>query len=153
MERNIDLNRFPNGNFPNGANNEDDNNFFQSPIFNQRKMNDAFRSVNIISIILALVGSIVSLLAGLTIKEIKEKKEVKKMKKQIMGDFLLPDEKKIIEYLSNNDEESTQSKIVKETGMSKIQVHRTLLRLEEKRLIKKQKYGLTNKIILEREKI
>ena len=63
----------------------------------------------------------------------------------------MPDEKKIIDVLKASSFESTQSKIVRETGLSKVQAHRAIKRLESKGVLEKHDYGLTNKIILKKE--
>jgi len=53
--------------------------------------------------------------------------------------------------LRSSHYESTQSRLAKETGLGKVQVHRAIKRLEAKGLIEKHDYGLTNKILLKKE--
>ncbi|OQA30230.1 MAG: hypothetical protein BWY55_00933 [archaeon ADurb.Bin336] len=83
--------------------------------------------------------------------KITRKNEIKKIKQETTDYLLLPEEKKVIEILKKNDYSLPQNKITKETGLTKVQVHRVLKRLETKGLIEKYEYGLTNKIVLKKE--
>lgn len=98
-----------------------------------------------------LIGGIISIMAGISILNLTRKKEIKKVKEIASQNLLLPDEKALVEALKDSDYELTQSKLVKETGLTKVQVHRALKKLEAKELLKKHEYGLTNKIILKKE--
>ncbi|MDD5162654.1 MAG: hypothetical protein PHD95_00415 [Candidatus ainarchaeum sp.] len=98
-----------------------------------------------------IAGAVVSILAGIVIWSLVREKEIKAIKQETTNSLLLPDEKKIIDTLKKANFESTQSKLVKETGLSKVQVHRTIKRLESKGVLEKHNYGLTNKIILKKE--
>ena len=102
------------------------------------------------SITLFLSG-IIMLAAGFTIWRITREKEIKKIREEAADQFLLPDEKKVIDTLKRNNYSLTQSQITKETGLNKVQVHRVIKRLETKELINKHAYGLTNKIVLKKE--
>ncbi len=98
-----------------------------------------------------IAGAVVAILAGITIWNLIREKEIKAIKQETANNLLLPDEKKVIDTLKKANFESTQSKLVKETGLSKVQVHRTIKRLESKGVLEKHNYGLTNKIILKKE--
>lgn len=98
-----------------------------------------------------LIGGLVAIVAGLTIGGLIREREVKRVKKETADNLLLPDEKAVVEVLKNSNYESTQSKIVKETGLGKVQVHRAVKRLEAKGALEKHNYGITNKIILKKE--
>ncbi|MEM0360698.1 MAG: winged helix-turn-helix transcriptional regulator [Candidatus Diapherotrites archaeon] len=98
-----------------------------------------------------LLSGIISLLAGLSIWHLVRKKEIKKIKQETANNLLLPDERKIIETLKKSNFEMLQSRIAKETGLSKVQVHRAIKRLEAKGILEKHTYGLSNKIMLKRE--
>lgn len=98
-----------------------------------------------------LFGGLISIIAGLTILHLIREKEIKKVKEQTANNLLLPEEIKVIEALKNAGYELTQSKLVRETGLSKVQVHRAVKKLEAKGVLKKHGYGLTNKIILDKE--
>jgi hypothetical protein len=63
-------------------------------------------------------------------------------------DFLEPDERKIFTAFLENGE-ITQSMLVKKTGMDKVKVSRLTARLEMKKLITRQKHGMTNKLFLD----
>ena len=101
--------------------------------------------------IIFLISGIIMLLAGYTIWCITREKEIKKIREDAADQFLLPDEKKVIEALKAHNYTLTQSQLVKNTGLNKVQVHRTIKRLEVKELIEKHEYGLTNKILLKKE--
>jgi hypothetical protein len=98
-----------------------------------------------------LAGAIVSILAGIAIWNLAREKEIKQIRQETANNLLLPDEKKIIETLKKFDYELTQARLVKETGLGKVQVHRVIKRLEAKGILEKHDYGLTNKIILKKE--
>ena len=98
-----------------------------------------------------LIGGIIALLAGIAIWQLVREKEIKTAKQEIAKNLLLPDEKAVIEVLRKFDFELTQAKIAKETGLSKVQVHRAIRRLESRGMVEKHEYGLTNKIILKKE--
>ncbi|MFH1234488.1 MAG: helix-turn-helix domain-containing protein [Candidatus Diapherotrites archaeon] len=98
-----------------------------------------------------LFGGLLSILAGLSIWNLIRKKEIKKIKQETANNLLLPDEKKVIDALKKSNFEMAQAKLAKETGMSKVQVHRAIKRLEAKGVLEKHSYGLTNKIILKKE--
>jgi len=98
-----------------------------------------------------LAGGLISVFAGFAIMGLTRKKEIKRIKHETASNLLLPDEKKVIDFLRRSNYESTQSKIAKETGLSKVQAHRVIKRLEAKGALEKHEYGLTNKIILKKE--
>lgn len=98
-----------------------------------------------------LLGGIISLLAGITIWSLTHEKEIKKIKQETANNLLLPEERTVIEVLKQSGYELTQNKLAKETGLNKVQIHRTVSRLETKGILEKHKYGLTNKIILKKE--
>ena len=98
-----------------------------------------------------LIGGIIAILAGFAIWGLIREKEIKSIKQETANNLLLPDEKAVINYLKKCGFESTQSKLAKETGFNKVQVHRAIKRLESKGVLEKHEYGLTNKIILKKE--
>jgi len=67
---------------------------------------------------------------------------------QIMP-FLKENEKKIFLEIKKNAGVILQNKLVQISGLSKVKVARIILRLERKKLVKKERYGLTNKIIIQ----
>ena len=70
------------------------------------------------------------------------------MTHKITNNLLLPNEMKIYNLLTHSNSGLTQSKITLESGLSKVQVHRVIKKLEDKGLIEKHKYGATNKLFL-----
>ena len=143
QQREFDQNRFisNDANFFNDANHERSG----PPMFNP------LRIITSPSSILIFISGLISLSAGFTIWSITREKEIKKIKQETAEYLLLPDEKKVIEVLKDNDYSLPQNKITKESGLTKVQVHRVLKRLETKGLIEKHEYGLTNKIVLKKE--
>jgi len=101
------------------------------------------------SLILLFTG-IISILGGFSIWNLIREREIKSTKKQLLDIFLLPEEKKILNEIEKYGGSLTQSEIVKTTGFSRVKVHRIIRNLEAKKLIMKQEYGMTNKIVLKR---
>ena len=62
-----------------------------------------------------------------------------------------PDQKLIFQNILDNNGQITQSKLVKETKLSRVKISRSLKKLGEKGIIEKQKSGMTNKIKLTTE--
>ncbi|MCS4542242.1 MAG: hypothetical protein HY929_08025 [Euryarchaeota archaeon] len=71
-----------------------------------------------------------------------------KIAKEFVLSLLDGDEKKIFQKIVESGGEVLQKDLVLETGFSKVQVTRLLDKLEEKGLIIKKRYGLTNKVVL-----
>jgi uncharacterized membrane protein len=69
-------------------------------------------------------------------------------------DIILPllkgDEKRVIAALREGQGEMLQNKLVAKLGLSKVKVTRLLVGLEHKRLISKERHGLTNLVKLSR---
>ena len=61
----------------------------------------------------------------------------------------MPEEKAVVELLKKNDNAMTQKEIAIELGLSKVKAHRIIKRLEQKKVVKKFDYGMTNKVKLE----
>lgn len=139
-------------------NNQSDMNFFD---LNSRPSNGPFPRIrepmspiaaltSPMALLLFLSG-ILSFFSGISIWFLVREKEIKAIKQQTATNLLLPEENKVINALRKANYELTQSKLVKETGLTKVQVHRVLKRLEAKGAIEKHGYGLTNKILLKKE--
>jgi hypothetical protein len=101
------------------------------------------------SIILLFVG-IVSLVAGISIWSLIREKELKSTKKALLDVFLLPEEKKVMNEIEKYGGSLTQSEIVKNTGFSRVKIHRIVRSLENKKLVIKHQYGMTNKIAIKK---
>ncbi len=102
-------------------------------------------------IIISFLGSVISILAGLSLSDLLRKKERKELTKSIIDSMTTPEEKLVIRELESNDDELTQSELVKRTRLSKVKVHRVIKRLESLKVVSKYPYGITNKIKLEKE--
>jgi len=98
-----------------------------------------------------LFSGVASLLGGISIWSLTREKELRSTKEKITSMLLLPEERTIIEELKKSKGNITQSQLVKRTGLSKVKIHRIINRLAAKGIIKKYQYGLTNKIVLEKE--
>ncbi|MEM4625244.1 MAG: hypothetical protein QXJ28_00545 [Candidatus Pacearchaeota archaeon] len=61
------------------------------------------------------------------------------------------DERRIIEILIKNRGEMTQSLISKESGFDKVKISRIISKMIKKEIVEKQKYGMTNKIVLNKD--
>ncbi len=71
-----------------------------------------------------------------------------KSKYDMILPLLRPEEKKILLELINTKGEILQNELVLKSGLTKVKITRILSGLEKKRLISKERYGLTNKIKL-----
>jgi len=100
--------------------------------------------------LLQLFTGIASLIAGLSIWNLIREREIKSAKKLILDVFLLPEEKEIMNIIERGGGALTQSEIVKKTGLSRVKVHRVVKKLEQKKLIIKQQYGMTNKLAIKK---
>ena len=98
-----------------------------------------------------LLNGIVLILGGIAIWKLTREKEIGLVKEKLTSLLLLPEERIVIDELKKSKGEITQSQLVKRTGMSKVKIHRVVNRLAAKGIIKKYQYGLTNKIVLEKD--
>ena len=117
----------------------------------QRELRNPLMQITSPTSVLTLASGLISLAAGFTIWGITREKEIRKIRQETADYLLLPDEKKVIDVLKRNDYALAQSRIVKDSGLTKVQVHRVIKKLEAKGLIEKHEYGLTNKIVLKKE--
>ena len=128
-----------------------DSNSTNATAFNRNRfsINPYSALVSPISLILLSTG-IASLLAGFSIWNLVREKEIKSTKKAMLDIFLLPDEKKVLEEIEKEGGSIRQNEIVRNTGFSRVKVHRVVKNLEKKNLVMKQQYGMTNKIALKK---
>jgi hypothetical protein len=101
------------------------------------------------SVILLSTG-IVSVLGGFSIWNLVRKSEIKSTKKAILDVFLLPEEKRVMDEIEKHGGSLKQNEIVRNTGLSKVKVHRVIKNLEKKNLLQKQEYGMTNIVVLKK---
>jgi uncharacterized membrane protein len=101
------------------------------------------------SLILLFTG-IISLIAGFSIWNLVREREIKSAKKKVLDALLLPEEKKVMDEIEKHGGSLRQNEISRNTGFSRVKVHRIVKNLEKKNLIIKQQYGMTNKIIIKK---
>jgi len=101
--------------------------------------------------LIMLMSGIVLLAGGISVWSLTREKEFKQAKDRITHMLLLPEERMVLNELSKAGGEITQSQLVVKTSLSKVKVHRIVKGLEQKGVVRKFQYGLTNKIILEKE--
>ena len=77
-----------------------------------------------------------------------ERKGRQEQKEKAITVFLSDDEKRVINLVKATKGGALQSDIVIKSGFSKVKAHRILKRLENKNLIKRGRFGITNKVIL-----
>ena len=97
-----------------------------------------------------LVMGLISIIAGISVWSLIRDKEIKSTKKAMLDIFLLPEEKKVLSEIERYGGSLTQNELVKTTGFSRVKIHRLIRNLENKKLIMKQEYGMTNKIVLKK---
>jgi uncharacterized membrane protein len=68
--------------------------------------------------------------------------------KDVILKFLNPAERKVIEALIEKKDSILQSEVCRKEGMNKLKVHRAVKELKRKGIIKTEKYGKTNRLIL-----
>jgi uncharacterized membrane protein len=105
-----------------------------------------------IIILLSSLGVFVVTLTSyfLNSRIIREKRSVKNGVLRLMN-YLDKDEKMIVTEIARNSGKMAQSKIVEKTGIDKVKVFRILERLGKREIIRKEKNGMTNRIILDQE--
>jgi DNA-binding MarR family transcriptional regulator len=79
------------------------------------------------------------------------KNSIKTDYKNIILKFLNFGERKVMEKLIEKRGETLQSEITRLEGMTKLKAHRAVRNLEKKGIIKVEKYGKTNRIILSKD--
>lgn len=101
-------------------------------------------------LIASFLGMIISSFAGFTLMDMMRKKEKTEITTQVMEHMLMPEEKLLIRLLEENGGEVTQSELVKRSKLSKLKVSRVIMRLESLKVVSKYPYGVTNKIVLDK---
>lgn len=106
-------------------------------------------SLTIVIAILASLGVFVGILTYYFLSKsfFKEKEQLFVDVEKTLN-FLDKEEKTILLILIENNGEILQNNINKKINMDSVKIHRRLLNLESKEIIKKEKKGMTNKIIL-----
>lgn len=130
--------------------------FFTITYLNQKVLCDIdCRIKNEITLILVLLSLFGMFIGSLTYYFISEKYEKKltKMHKDasLTLRFLEGDEKSILKSILERNGQTTQVRISRDTGISRVNVSRVLNRLVQKNIIKKIPNGMTNTIKIENE--
>jgi uncharacterized membrane protein len=99
---------------------------------------------------LDMASGVMFILAGLSVFRLVRDEDIKSIRGELTDSLLLPEEKLVIAQLRKAGGEMTQKEITQSTGLSKVKVHRVLAKLEEKKVVRRHPYGMTNKIILEK---
>jgi uncharacterized membrane protein len=100
--------------------------------------------------LMLLVDGVFSIAGGISLWLLIREKELVAVKENISSLLLTPEEKAIIDELKKAGGHLNQNQLVKKTGLSKVKIHRALVRLVTRKVVKKYPYGLTNKIVLEK---
>ncbi|MGD0510235.1 MAG: hypothetical protein ABSA33_00175 [Candidatus Micrarchaeaceae archaeon] len=113
----------------------------------------------VFSFAVPLVGGIVLVFAGIRLLRIDntmKHREViartrigfRKEKDRMLRVLLGEDERRIMELVKGRPDGVLQSDLVIKTGYSKVKMHRILKSLENKGLVKRGRFGITNKVII-----
>jgi len=86
----------------------------------------------------------------LSINFLREKKEIKHNMIKFL-DLLEKEDKKILKYFIENSGEIVQSSLSKKFEFDKVKISRIISKFENKGIIKKEKQGMTNKLILDED--
>jgi len=111
------------------------------------------RNEVLISLILSsLFGVFIGSLTYYFISEKYEKKIIR-IHKDISATykFLGEDQRLVLKSIVGDKGKISQTKLVKDTNLSRVRVSRCLKQLEEKEIIEKSKIGMTNKIMLSKD--
>jgi hypothetical protein len=103
-------------------------------------------------VIITFLGSLISLICGINLYNIIKNKDNKIVSDNWINNITNETDKKIINLLKEKNNIMTQSQIVKESGMTKVKIHRIIQKLESYKIIEKFRYGQTNKIRLIKNK-
>jgi len=100
-------------------------------------------------VLVSFLGSAVSLLAGIALYNVARKRQAEAISADWIENITDGKDKMVIAILKENNGSMTQAQLVKESGMSKVKVHRIVHKLEQSKVIEKTRYGQTNKIHLQ----
>ena len=103
--------------------------------------------------LIILASGIVSFLGAVSLLQLLQEKELKTVKENLTSMLLTEEEKAIIDELKKSGGKMNQNLLVRKTGLSRVKIHRALVRLETRKIVKKYPYGLTNKVVLEKSGI
>lgn len=113
----------------------------------------------VFSFLIPLIGGIVLISAGVKLIKIdsaivqkhtitRAKRKIIQQKEHMMRVFLNNDERAVMGLVKDNPDGILQSDLVIKTGYSKVKMHRILKSLEIKGLVKRGRFGITNRVLL-----
>ena len=128
------------------------------PLYTQREI-----SINVINVtfnfVIPFAGGMLLVMSGIMIMQLYEQMSLKEAKKKnrknverevgtVINSSLSQQERKVIEIIRSYPDGTLQSDIVLQSGFSKVKAHRILKKLEGRGLIKRGRFGITNRVIL-----
>ena len=124
---------------------------------NTKNGSNEVETVRVVNVVKEEVVQIPSTEAKKIEEQKVEKKEEEKVEKKaedskdtVDPELFLPDEKKLMKLLDEHGGAMTQRDISRESGLSKVKVHRVLKSLEAKKVVTKYDFGMTKRIRLEK---
>lgn len=103
-------------------------------------------------LLLAIFGIVFgSVTQVMTSKKIESNKEQLDLLQKFFKKALPSDQKEIIDYLVKNKGVCTQYELTKFSGLNKLKVSRTLVEMNKKNMIHKEKIGKINKVFLNQD--
>lgn len=84
-------------------------------------------------------------------RDLEKNKEELSETINLLMNLLNYEDKKIINYLRDNNGVSTQYELTKISGLTKLKVHRSIEKLEKNNILRKEKLGKINKIYLSKK--
>ena len=103
-----------------------------------------------IPIFIPFLASVGLFIGTLVYYFLSPKFEPKKIDKNVFMKIFDNQEKELINHLLKNEGESTQARIVRDTGMSKVRVFRLLENLRKRDIVSKVPHGKTNLILFDK---
>lgn len=111
--------------------------------------------------ILPFVGGILLLLSGSTLMNLSSsllhknytargRERFAKEKDRMLDVMLNSDEKQVLGLVGEKPDGALQSDLVIKSGFSKVKMHRILKKLENKELIRRGRFGITNRVFMNR---
>lgn len=109
--------------------------------------------------VVPFIGGVILVVAGRRLMKIDRdlhhksmvsisRRNVVQHKEHVLRVFLSEDEKRVVALIRMEPEGAVQSDLVIKTGYSKVKVHRILKSLENKEIIRRGRFGITNKVFL-----
>lgn len=113
----------------------------------------------VFSLITPLVGGIILVMAGFAIMHLSAHDAQKRMvragkvklvkeRAQVISSLLNDDERYVLGLVGTDADGVLQSDLVLRSNFSKVKMHRILKRLETKELVKRMRFGITNRVAL-----